>query len=737
MKTTRTILEKLLRVLIVTAIITNAVFPSVIKAQDEEETAEATLPLKGRTISFLGDSISTYYGYSDVNPLTDEGVAHRYGEPYYGPEGTDCHNTDLSVEDTWWHQSLQQLGAELLISNATNSSAVFTASYPDDEDWDAYLKDMLAYKTRPYHLGTDDKDPDIIALYIGSGDAGWGNVDKYGDISTVRFDEIITPTRDGSYAYGEPQTVAEAYCIMLHKISVTYPQAEIYVFTVVPNSGGSTTTLETRIGKVVPFNEMLKGVAEYHHLTVVDLFEAFEVDPDGDGKMTEEELATFKSYFAEGPHPNAEGFDIITDAFNAAVLKNSRYVVTVESKAGVYESVETDVVSQSENSQTTITRSAEDYITDQEMTVDYESTDVLKDNGDRNFTDHYTSQNKVDTYEAEGGSDITVTHHAPAGVVDITIVMDELDEDEAIAVEEPVNPPVQKGLRGTVITGDPKESEDDGIYDYTITDDSQQGSISVVTKSISISKVTGDVQPDDMEYVVSQAVPTADNGLIYNSNIPELIIPDPADINIPEGYSYLYVGHKNFSNYWAAYGYTEPDMEGFPTEEPIYTDDDLSIYVWAAHSVFTGNRRLVVPKLYLSNKVVEGRYPARWDSIELFAMVDENANEITAYCADKNTSAEQGYYYNISNLEDANYYTEEEAKMIRSIASHGYWGTQSGFGSLDSLKQMLLEDGGFTQDEVDAINDGMAMTATQYAIWSFSNKMDKVIFYNAYYSNRL
>ncbi|MBQ1826935.1 MAG: hypothetical protein II126_03090, partial [Erysipelotrichaceae bacterium] len=206
MKTTRTILEKLLRVLIVTAIITNAVFPSVIKAQDEEETAEATLPLKGRTISFLGDSISTYYGYSDVNPLTDEGVGHRYGEAYYGPEGTDCHNTEFSVEDTWWYQSLQQLGAELLISNATNSSAVFAASYPSDEDWDAYLKDMLAYKTRPYHLGTDEKDPDIIALYIGSGDAGWGNVEKYGDISTVRFDEIITPTRDGSYAYGEPQT---------------------------------------------------------------------------------------------------------------------------------------------------------------------------------------------------------------------------------------------------------------------------------------------------------------------------------------------------------------------------------------------------------------------------------------------------------------------------------------------------------------------------------------------------
>ena len=90
----------------------------------------ADKPLSGRTISVMGDSISTYVGWSDARPITDEGCAYRYGEAYYGPEGADCHNTTLKVEDTWWHQAAQQLGAEILMSNAGNSSGLLYASYP-------------------------------------------------------------------------------------------------------------------------------------------------------------------------------------------------------------------------------------------------------------------------------------------------------------------------------------------------------------------------------------------------------------------------------------------------------------------------------------------------------------------------------------------------------------------------------------------------------------------------------
>ncbi len=71
--------------------------------------------------------------------------------------------------------------------------------------------------------------------------------------------------------------------------------------------------------------------------------------------------------------------------------------------------------------------------------------------------------------------------------------------------------------------------------------------------------------------------------------------------------------------------------------------------------------------------------------------------------------------------------------QIRSIALHGYWGTEDGFGSLDTMKEELLA-AGFTPEEVAILTDGVALTATQMAIWSCSNKMSSIEFINSYYS---
>lgn len=204
-------------------------------------------PFAGLTISVLGDSISTYTGWSDAEPITDESCRFRYGEAYYGPEGGDFHNTDMVVEDTWWHQAAQELGAEILRVNSGNSTGLLIASYPANADWDQYLKEMLAYKSRPYYLGTEDRDPDIIALYIGSNEVARASVSQMGSIETTDLDALIVENEDGSFTYAEPETVAEAYCILLHKISVTYPDAEVYCFAVLPNSGGYLSTVNKRL----------------------------------------------------------------------------------------------------------------------------------------------------------------------------------------------------------------------------------------------------------------------------------------------------------------------------------------------------------------------------------------------------------------------------------------------------------------------------------------------------------
>lgn len=79
-----------------------------------------------------------------------------------------------------------------------------------------------------------------------------------------------------------------------------------------------------------------------------------------------------------------------------------------------------------------------------------------------------------------------------------------------------------------------------------------------------------------------------------------------------------------------------------------------------------------------------------WGAIQQFILVDAETGElITTYCADRSTYAQDGFSYNIENVEDAEYYTEEQAAMIRTVAQNGYWGTETGVGSLDSVREMM------------------------------------------------
>jgi hypothetical protein len=87
----------------------------------------------------------------------------------------------------------------------------------------------------------------------------------------------------------------------------------------------------------------------------------------------------------------------------------------------------------------------------------------------------------------------------------------------------------------------------------------------------------------------------------------------------------------------------------------------------------------------------------------------------------------------MENLEDATYYSDEEAAMIRAVCLNGYWGTSSGTGSLESLKETLAANG-FTEEELALLNDGMALVATQMAIWEYSNKSSDLEFLNCQYS---
>lgn len=105
----------------------------------------------------------------------------------------------------------------------------------------------------------------------------------------------------------------------------------------------------------------------------------------------------------------------------------------------------------------------------------------------------------------------------------------------------------------------------------------------------------------------------------------------------------------------------------------------------------------------------------------------------TAYCADIDTTSKTGWWYKVENLDDADYYRAEgAADHIRAIALTGYWGAASGTGSLGALKSALNTaiDAGtlttMTREDVAALTEGEALTATQIAVWEYGNPYEVI-----------
>lgn len=167
--------------------------------------------------------------------------------------------------------------------------------------------------------------------------------------------------------------------------------------------------------------------------------------------------------------------------------------------------------------------------------------------------------------------------------------------------------------------------------------------------------------------------------------------------NKPDGYDFLYIGAGEDSLYGASWNFDEED-----------------------------------------ENYVDGYYATGTAQFQLGDFSGENSVDamktLSAYCADVDTTSKLGYWYRIANLEDAGYYQDETAENhIRAIALNGYWGAtgtdETGnpvTGSLEALKQTLKNDESCTlsDEEIDALTEGEALTATQMAIWQYGNPYD-------------
>ncbi len=128
-------------------------------------------------------------------------------------------------------------------------------------------------------------------------------------------------------------------------------------------------------------------------------------------------------------------------------------------------------------------------------------------------------------------------------------------------------------------------------------------------------------------------------------------------------------------------------------------------------------------------------------------LMDENGNKVYVYCCDLGMPSVDNSWFAIGNLEDVDYYASEDAEdHVRNIVTNGYWGTESGTGSLASIKSSLkdaLKKGEIapeveisyknaagenvtetitlTEEMIEGLTSGEAMDMTQAAIWAYSN----------------
>lgn len=237
--------------------------PTALRLTEEEKAArnaKLTEVLKGKNVSFIGDSISTFEGYSN-------NVAYNstIGENAVYYKGNNRGFTDAN--ETWWMQTANSTGMELCVNNSWSGDRVTKRGIE---------------RAKQLHNNKGVK-PDVIVVYLGIND----------------FRNAVTE--------GEFKT---AYDQMIGGMKESYPEADVYLCTLVYTSNVSKPSIHPK--NVEKFNAVISDLAAKHGATVVDLY-------NGTGITWK----TVKDHMADGTlHPNYKGMDAITECILSTLAEN-------------------------------------------------------------------------------------------------------------------------------------------------------------------------------------------------------------------------------------------------------------------------------------------------------------------------------------------------------------------------------------------------------------------------------
>ncbi|MBQ7345770.1 MAG: hypothetical protein IJW45_06885, partial [Oscillospiraceae bacterium] len=281
------------------------------------ENFETDGDFEGLKFSLIGDSISSFYGVSNsstYNPLYLTTSEATFGT-YYGNTGHGSYSqfSDVTRDETWWQQTVDTLGMDLLVNISWSGSHIMD----DTAQGNTTEYGAAAYKDRCVNLHMGSTKPDIIAVYMGTNDVAHCDSTNGGSKANIDTASERSALYTSVNNFATPATSVEAYYIMISRMLATYPDAEVYCM--LPTIWLSTMS-SARLTAMDNFNNGIRYLVEYYQGQGKKIY---LVDLDKDSGLVDNE--TVKNYYyCNNVHPGCEGMDWITACLVSEILEHSQ-----------------------------------------------------------------------------------------------------------------------------------------------------------------------------------------------------------------------------------------------------------------------------------------------------------------------------------------------------------------------------------------------------------------------------
>lgn len=221
-------------------------------------------------ISFLGDSISTYSGWSNNTSYNNSIGGNAIWYPNNNYTGAN-----LLVEDTWWHTVAKELGYEIAVNNSWSGSVVKSA-----QTYNVRAKNL--------HNSSNGANPDVVVIFMGVNDYAAGTA--VGD-----YDGKTEPPV-------APSNFSEAYGRTIKNILDKYEDVEVYCCTFLPDRKRSSGSTNKQGIDESAYNDAIRTIAKNMGVNLIDLYNDSGIDPSNIAQFTVDKL-----------HPNKNGMKKVAE----------------------------------------------------------------------------------------------------------------------------------------------------------------------------------------------------------------------------------------------------------------------------------------------------------------------------------------------------------------------------------------------------------------------------------------